>query len=154
MSHDPIKLADEILSNRYGNEVLEGYVGRTDYADVIRSLCAEICRRTCPNGFHMTIKSQTEWSLIAEAVNVGIDAHLEAFTKSTFDNGSVLVHPDEMGILIDRMSDIICKQSNEEFAAQGCTVDNDAPFEPSDELQEWESFLSDIIEVLCKKDED
>ncbi|GEM_PF-4183101 len=35
-----------------------------------------------PSGYPMTIKNQNEWTAIANAVNKGIDSHLEAFTPS------------------------------------------------------------------------
>ena len=58
-----------------------------------------------PNGYPMTIKSQTEWSIIAEVVNIGIDAHLEGFTKSKFNNGDVVIHPSEMNLFLRRLYD-------------------------------------------------
>ena len=62
-------------------------------------------KEECPNGYPMTIKSQEEWAAIANAVNKGIDSHLEAFTKSSFDckTGKCLVHPDELNVLLRRL---------------------------------------------------
>ncbi len=59
----------------------------------------------CPNGYHMEIKSQDEWKTIADAVNIGIDGHLEAFTRSSFDckTGSCNVHPQELPTLLRRL---------------------------------------------------
>jgi hypothetical protein len=62
----------------------------------------------CPDGYRMHIKSQDEWTAIAAAVNVGIDAHLEGFTRSTFDasTGMCLVHPEELHILVRRLTEV------------------------------------------------
>jgi len=60
-----------------------------------------------PRGYPMHIKSQSEWAVIAKAVNKGIDAHLEGFTKSTFDpkTGRCIVHPQELHILVRRLGE-------------------------------------------------
>jgi hypothetical protein len=71
--------------------------------DVIKSACYD----QCPEGYHMTIVDQDEWSIIANAVNQGIDSHLEALTeRSTFNNGSCLVHPEELHVLLRRLYEI------------------------------------------------
>jgi hypothetical protein len=56
-----------------------------------------------PSGYSMHIKSQKEWSAIAKAVNQGIDSHLEGFTRSKFDNGKCLIHPEEMTTFLRRL---------------------------------------------------
>jgi len=58
-----------------------------------------------PSGYPMTIKSQNEWTAIANAVNKGIDAHLEGFTRSKFDHttGECLIHPEEMTTFLRRL---------------------------------------------------
>lgn len=57
-----------------------------------------------PSGYPMHIKSQEEWTEIANAVNKGIDSHLEAFTRSKFNNnGEVLIHPEEMTTFLRRL---------------------------------------------------
>jgi hypothetical protein len=60
-----------------------------------------------PSGYPMLIKSQEDWTSIANAVNQGIDAHLEGFTRSTFDNktGKCIIHPDEMKTFLRRLYD-------------------------------------------------
>ena len=59
-----------------------------------------------PDGYPMHIKSQDEWTAIAEAVNQGIDSHLEGFTRSTFQpDGICSIHPEEMTILLRRLSE-------------------------------------------------
>jgi hypothetical protein len=58
----------------------------------------------CPNGYPMKIVDQTEWKAIADAVNMGIDSHLEAITeRSTFNNGFANVHPEELHVLLRRL---------------------------------------------------
>jgi len=56
-----------------------------------------------PGGYPMVIKDQETWSVIAKAVNQGIDSHLEGFTRSTFDNGHVNIHPEEMTTFLRRL---------------------------------------------------
>lgn len=67
---------------------------------------ARVARQT-PNGYSMTIRSQTEWTAIANAVNQGIDSHLEGFTRSKFDpkTGECLIHPEEMTTFLRRLSE-------------------------------------------------
>lgn len=69
--------------------------------DVIRAAC----HAQCSGGYPMTIRSQGEWGAIAEAVNQGIDSHLEALTESSFNTstGECLVHPDELHVLLRRL---------------------------------------------------
>jgi len=67
--------------------------------DVIK----ERIRKQTPNGYSMTIKNQGTWTAIFNAVNQGIDAHLEGFTRSKFDNGKVNIHPEEMTTLLRRL---------------------------------------------------
>lgn len=71
------------------------------------ALIRSAVKEDCPGGYSMTIKSQKEWQAIASAVNQGIDAHLEAFTRSTFDpkTGRCLVHPEELHVLLRRLFD-------------------------------------------------
>jgi hypothetical protein len=62
------------------------------------------CNKQCPNGYSMKIVDPDEWTIIANAVNHGIDSHLEAITnRSTFNNGTCLVHPDELHVLLRRL---------------------------------------------------
>ena len=57
--------------------------------------------------YKMLIRSQREWEVIAEAVNQGIDSHLEGFTKSYFNayTGEIRIHPSELHILIRRLGE-------------------------------------------------
>jgi len=61
-----------------------------------------------PNGYPMHLKSQDDWSMIAKVVNQGIDAHLEGFTRSTFDNstGKCLIHSEEMTTFLRRLLEL------------------------------------------------
>lgn len=65
----------------------------------------ECCRKQCPNGYPMVLKSQDDWTALSEAWNQGIDSHLEAMARSTADaiTGRVLVHPDELATLCRRL---------------------------------------------------
>jgi citrate lyase beta subunit len=56
----------------------------------------------------MRIRSAREWAAIAVAWNQGIDAHLEALTERSSADGStgeVLVHPDELHVLLRRFAE-------------------------------------------------
>lgn len=144
-------LAKEILGNSYPDEKLESLLGRTDYADVIRPLITVLMKVRCPEGYPMTIRDPEEWAAIAEAVNIGIDSRLEAITRSTFDNGTVWIHPEEMGIFLDRLSDIAATASNEAFAKdpehyQQCTGDDC-------KQSKIDGLVSCIITVMLKKEE-
>jgi len=64
------------------------------------------CNKQCPKGYSMKIVDKDEWVIIANAVNQGIDSHLEAITsRSTFNNWNCLVHPDELHVLLRRFID-------------------------------------------------
>ena len=65
----------------------------------------EQATRQTPSGYPMTIRSQNEWAAIAKAVNKGIDAHFEGFTRSKFDHttGECLIHPEEMTTFLRRL---------------------------------------------------
>lgn len=66
----------------------------------------EECMKVHPELFPMHIKSQDEWDIIVAVVNQGIDAHLEAFTRSTFeDDGQCVIHPEEMHIFLRRLEE-------------------------------------------------
>ena len=71
-----------------------------------RDLIAQLAHAQTPEGYPMTIRCSDEWSAIADAVNDGIDARLEAVTdRSSFDasTGECLVHPDELPCLLGRL---------------------------------------------------
>ncbi len=72
--------------------------------DVIRAAV----REQCPHGYPMTLRAQDEWNALAAAWNQGIDGHLEALTeRSSADatTGKVLVHPDELHVLLRRFAE-------------------------------------------------
>lgn len=65
-------------------------------------------RLQCPDGYPMTLRCKDEWRALAAAWNQGIDAHLEALTeRSSADatTGVVLVHPDELHVLLRRLAE-------------------------------------------------
>ena len=75
------------------------------FGDTPETLIKAAANSQCPKGYPMTIKGQHEWSAIAQAVNQGIDSHLEAITeRSAFDasTGECLVHPNELHVLLRR----------------------------------------------------
>ena len=70
------------------------------------ALITRLCREQCPNGYPMTLRSQSEWAVLSNAWNQGIDSHLEALTeRSSADEctGEVNVHPDELHVLLRRL---------------------------------------------------
>lgn len=83
---------------------MQAYTFGTTPVDVIRDAVSE----QCPDGFRMTIQNQKEWETIAKAVNVGIDAHLEAITSSTFNHkgGECVVSAEDMPVLLRRLEEI------------------------------------------------
>ena len=86
--------------------------------DVIRAAALA----QCLHGYTMENLSQEEWTPIVEAVNQGIDAHLEAFTRSTFEAGTrgfCLVHPEELHILCRRLGE---SGDEEAESLRGCIL--------------------------------
>lgn len=86
------------------------YTMGTTPEDLIKRLANE----QCPGGYPMTIRSKTEWRIIADAWNQGIDSHLEALTeRSSADHctGEINVHPDELHVLLRRLFD--CESDND-----------------------------------------
>lgn len=58
--------------------------------------------------FTMTIRCKVEWSAIAQCVNRGIDAYLEACFvkgKDVYDNGHCEVSPQSLCVLLRRLGD-------------------------------------------------
>jgi hypothetical protein len=58
--------------------------------------------------FNMTIRCPIEWAAIAQAVNQGIDAHLEACNLQgidRYDNGICSVSPQSLCVLLRRFGD-------------------------------------------------
>jgi hypothetical protein len=61
----------------------------------------------CPSGYHMTL-NERDWEALAAAWNQGIDSHLEGMARSYADasSGQVVVHPEELHILIRRLNEL------------------------------------------------
>lgn len=101
------KVADEIESAEQVVPDQDELKDRGSYSlgECPAEVILKAAHEQCPNGYNMIIKSQDEWDPIVEAVNQGIDPHLEAFTKSTFDEktGKCNIHPDELPILLRRL---------------------------------------------------
>lgn len=87
--------------------------------------------------FTMVIRSRVEWRVIANCVNQGIDAHLEAITDSSFDesSGKCSVSPHDLCVLLRRLGDY-------DFTEEEDT-DTD-----NDEWSEAMSLQSSILTVL------
>ena len=92
---------DEEMDLMEGKEKRQSFTFGTTPKEVIM----EKVNKQTPNGYPMTIRSQNEWAAIANAVNQGIDSHLEGFTRSKFDSktGECLVHPEEMFTFLRRL---------------------------------------------------
>jgi hypothetical protein len=96
------------------------------------------CNHVAPEGTAMTNTFDMslvgdERQAVTQIVNMGIDARLEAFTRSTFrDTGYRLecqIHPAEMTILLRRLCDMDLDCDNEactlaEDIAQICYLDD------------------------------
>jgi hypothetical protein len=70
------------------------------------ALIKRLARKQCPDGYPMTLRSEREWRCLAAAWNRGIDSHLSALTeRSSADEttGEVMVHPDELHVLLRRL---------------------------------------------------
>lgn len=79
---------------------------RYTYGTTPAEVITEACKQQCPDGYPMIIRSKQEWSVLASAINQGIDSHLEAITeRSTFNSstGECNVHPEELHVLLRRM---------------------------------------------------
>lgn len=90
---------------------------RYTYGETPDEVIRSACERQCPAGYPMTIRSQGDWEVIAEAVSMGIDAHLEALTsRSSFDatSGKCLVHPAELHVLLRRLREIDEREDGED----------------------------------------
>jgi hypothetical protein len=77
-----------------------------DPADVLDTVIRAAVSEQCPAGYPMLLRGKAEWTALAAAWNQGIDAHLEALTtRSSADHttGHVLVHPDELHVLLRRL---------------------------------------------------
>ena len=140
-----LQVTKEILKNPYPGEALENYV--QSEALHLREVITEIMCVRNPTGYKMHLKHQDEWDLIVAVVNQGIDSHLEAFTRSTFENGHVWIHPEEMGIFVDRLRGVVGKLESccDDGRENDCNGD-DCPF------SKGESFLSCILHVLMSED--
>jgi len=63
-------------------------------------------KEQCPDGYPMGNISQEDWTPIANAVNQGIDSHLEAITtRSKFNPNErkCNIHPEELHVLLRRL---------------------------------------------------
>ena len=69
--------------------------------------------------FTMTIRCQVEWAVIAQCVNQGIDAYLEACCikgRDIYDNGHCKVSPQSLCVLLRRLGDSEFKATDDHSA--------------------------------------
>ena len=84
------------------------------YSTVLRAI-----EDTSSNPFTMTIRCQAEWSAIAQCVNQGIDAYLEACNlqgQDSYDNGHCSVTPHSLCVLLRRLGDTNFRDTDEHSA--------------------------------------
>ena len=85
------------------NTILNSDLVNVSYSTVLRAI-----ELTGSNPFNMTIRCQIEWSAIAQCVNRGIDAHLEACNLQgidRYDAGDCAVSPHSLCVLLRRLGD-------------------------------------------------
>ena len=73
------------------------------YSTVLRAI-----ELTDSDPFSMTIRCPIEWAAIAQAVNQGIDPHVEACSLQgidRYDNGDCSVSPHSLCVLLRRLGD-------------------------------------------------
>lgn len=72
------------------------------YSTVLRAIAL-----TDSDPFTMTIRCPIEWAAIAQCVNQGIDAHLEACLKDIdrYENGQCSITPHSLCVLLRRMGE-------------------------------------------------
>lgn len=85
------------------NTILNCQLINVPYQTVLKAI-----EETGSDPFTMTIRCEVEWASIAQCVNQGIDAHLEACLvkgKDVFDNGHCEVSPESLCTLLRRLGD-------------------------------------------------
>lgn len=99
------KVAEDIESQPVPDTTEKKDMGTYSFGECPDDVIRKAALEQTPSGYHMEIKSQDEWTAISEAVNKGIDGHLEGFTRSSFDSktGKCNVHPEELHILLRRL---------------------------------------------------
>jgi hypothetical protein len=84
------------------------------YSTILRAI-----ELTDSEPFTMTIRCQIEWAAIAQCVNQGIDAHLEACNVQgidRYDNGDCAVSPKSLCVLLRRLGDTEFKDTDKHNA--------------------------------------
>ncbi|WP_442508341.1 hypothetical protein SH528x_007310 [Novipirellula sp. SH528] len=84
------------------------------YSTVLKAI-----EETDSDPFTMTIRCKVEWTAIAQCVNQGIDAYLEACCikgRDIFDNGHCEVSPQSLCVLLRRLGDTDFKATDEHSA--------------------------------------
>lgn len=138
------------MGSKYLGEWLADHLCMAEpYATKVWDFMKQVAAAKCPDGFKMHIKNQAEWEPIAEAVNQGIDSRLEGFTRSTFsDSGKVWLHPEEIHILVRRLSENATKRLNKHYKKYGKRPN----YEPPDD--EGEMLARDIVNVMCTQEDE
>lgn len=159
---------DHVFEGPHESSYLDERMAGVPNANIIYlRVIKEAAHRNTPDGFRIVTCNAEEWKFIAEVVNQGIDAHLEAFTKSTFgvstpvdelsramrgNDGHATIHPDEMHIFVRRMDEIICRTKHD---GKECKKDaSRCSGEGYCTAGTRESFFSSVISALFTKEEE
>lgn len=85
------------------NTICNSQLVNVAYSTVLQAIEA-----TDSDPFTMTIRCPIEWAAISQAVNRGLDAHLEACNlqgTDRYDNGDCAVSPHSLCVLLRRLGD-------------------------------------------------
>lgn len=96
------------------NTILNSDLVNVSYSTVLRAV-----ELTDSDPFTMTIRCPIEWAAIAQAVNQGIDAHLDACNLQgidRYDNGDCAVSPHSLCVLLRRLGDTEFKATDKHSA--------------------------------------
>jgi hypothetical protein len=98
------------------NTILNCQLIKVPYSTVLEAIEA-----TGSDPFTMSIRCDVEWVAIAQCVNQGIDAYLEACfikDKDVYDNGECRVSPRSLCTLLRRLGDTEFKQTKKHSAEE------------------------------------
>lgn len=100
-------------------QATEFTITSSDLVEIPYSTVLRAIEDTNSDPFEMTIRCQAEWSAIAQCVNQGIDAYLEACNlqdQDTYDNGYCSVTPYSLCVLLRRLGDTNYRETDEHSA--------------------------------------
>jgi hypothetical protein len=105
-----------MAATKVENTIVNCQLIRVPYSTVLEAIEA-----TGSDPFNMTIRCDVEWAVIAQCVNQGIDAYLEACFikgKDVYDNGECKVSPQSLCVLLRRLGDTEFKRSKKHSAEE------------------------------------